>query len=73
VELVAAFRAGDRARAAAIEERLKPLDREIVGKLGPAGVKAAMDAAGYHGGPPRAPLAAVTAADRERIAKVLAA
>lgn len=73
VELVAAFRTGDRGRAAAIQERLKPLDREIVGKLGPAGVKAAMDAAGYHGGPPRAPLAPVTSADREQIAQVLAA
>jgi 4-hydroxy-2-oxoglutarate aldolase len=73
VQLVAAFRAGDKAGAAAIQERLKPLDKEIVGKLGPAGVKAAMDAAGYHGGPVRAPLAAVSAADRERIARLVAA
>ena len=73
VELVAAFRAGDKAKAVAIQERLKPLDREIVGGLGPAGVKAAMDAAGYHGGPPRAPLAAVSATDRERIIRLLAA
>ena len=73
VQLVAAFRAGDKAGAAAIQERLKPLDKEIVGKLGPAGVKAAMDAAGYHGGPVRAPLADVSAADRKRIAQLVAA
>lgn len=73
VALVAAFRAGDKTKAAAIQESLKPFDREIVGRLGPAGVKAAMDAAGYHGGPPRPPLAAVSAPDRERIARLLAA
>ena len=73
VALVAAFRAGDKAKAAAIQETLQPFDREIVGRLGPAGVKAAMDAAGYHGGPPRAPLAPIAASDRERIARLLAA
>ena len=73
VALVAAFRAGDKSRAAALQEQLKPLDREIVGKLGPAGVKAAMDAAGYHGGPVRPPLANVSAADRVRIAQLVGA
>ena len=70
-ELRAAFRAGDRARAGALQERLVPLDREIVGKLGPAGVKAAMDAAGLYGGPVRAPLAGLPPADRERVAKLV--
>jgi 4-hydroxy-2-oxoglutarate aldolase len=73
VALHAAFKAGDKTRAAAIQEQLKPLDREIVGKLGPAGVKAAMDAAGFHGGPVRAPLVDVSAADRARIAQLVAA
>ena len=73
VALAAAFRAGDKARATAIQEQLKPLDREIVGKLGPAGVKAAMDATGLHGGPVRAPLANVSPADRVRIAQLVAA
>lgn len=72
-EVVAAFRAGDKARALAVQERLKPLDKEIVGKLGPAGVKAAMDAAGFHGGPPRAPLTPIADADRKRIAELVAA
>lgn len=73
VELVSAFRTGDTGRAAAIQERLGLLDREIVGRWGPAGVKAAMDAAGYYGGPVRAPLADVPPFERQRIARLLAA
>jgi 4-hydroxy-2-oxoglutarate aldolase len=72
-EILAAFRAGDRARAGRLQERLAPLDRDIVGKLGPPGVKAAMDAVGLYGGLMRPPLAAVGAADRERIAQLVAA
>ena len=73
--MLAAFRAGDRTRAGNLQERLMPLDKEIVAKLGPAGVKAAMDAVGggLYGGPVRAPLAPVAAADRERVAKLVAA
>lgn len=67
VELLTAFRAGDRGTATAIQARLVPLDKEIVGKLGPAGVKAAMDAAGLYGGPVRPPLAPLAPADRERV------
>jgi len=73
VEILAAFRAGDRARAGRLQERLAPLDREVVGKLGPGGVKAAMDAVGLYGGPVRAPLAPVVAADRDRVARLVAA
>jgi 4-hydroxy-2-oxoglutarate aldolase len=72
VELQAAFRAGDRPRAAQLQARLTPLDKEIVGR-GPAGIKAAMDAAGMYGGPVRDPLAPLSAADRERIGRLLAA
>jgi len=72
-DIVATFRAGDRVRAGALQERLVPLDKEIVGKLGPAGVKAAMDAVGLYGGPVRAPLAPVARADRERVATLVAA
>ncbi len=72
-DILAAFRAGDRARAGALQERLAPLDREVVGRLGPAGVKAAMDAAGLYGGPCRPPLAGVSAAERKRVERLLAA
>jgi len=67
-DLVAAFHSGDRAAATALQDRITPLDKEIVGKLGPAGVKAAMDAVGLYGGPPRPPLAPLGTAERERVA-----
>ena len=72
VQIYAAFRAGDRAGAGKLQERLGPLDKEVVGKFGPAGVKAAMDAVGLYGGPVRAPLAPVAASDRERVTKLVA-
>ncbi len=73
--LQAAFRSGDRAGAGRLQERLGPLDKEVVGRLGPAGVKAAMDAVGggLFGGPVRPPLAPLAPADRERVAKLVAA
>jgi 4-hydroxy-2-oxoglutarate aldolase len=67
-DLLAAYQAGDRAAAVALQDRIGRLDKEIVGKLGPAGVKAAMDAVGLYGGPPRPPLAPLGAAERERVA-----
>jgi dihydrodipicolinate synthase/N-acetylneuraminate lyase len=73
VELQAAFRAGDRPRAASLQARLATLDKEIVGRLGPAGIQGAMDAAGLYGGPVRDPLAPLAAADRERVGQLLAA
>lgn len=73
VSLVREFEQGDRAAAGRIQERLTPLDKEIVGKLGPAGVKAAMDAVGggLYGGPVRPPLAPITPADRERVSALV--
>ncbi len=72
-DLVAAFRAGDRARAAALQERVTPLDRRIVGGLGPAGIKVAMAAAGLYGGPVRAPLADLAPADAREVAELIGA
>ena len=42
--------------AAALQQRLAPLGREIVGTMGVAGVKAALDLVGLAGGQPRSPL-----------------
>ena len=67
-DLLAAYRSGDRAAALALQDRIGPLDKAIVGKLGPAGVKAAMDAVGLYGGPTRPPLAPLSEAERERVA-----
>src|SRR5439155_617450 len=62
VDLFAAFRAGDRARAEALQQPLIPLNKAIVSELGAAGVKAAMDGGGLTGGPVRAPLPALAPA-----------
>lgn len=72
-DLLAAFRSGDRTTARGLQERLAPLDKEIVGRLGPAGVKAAMDvvAGGFYGGPVRPPLAPLAPADQERVAALV--
>jgi len=67
-ELLTAFHGGDRDAASALQNRIGPLDKEIVSKLGPAGVKAAMDAVELYGGPPRPPLAPLGPAERERVA-----
>jgi len=70
-----AFQAGDRSRAAALQERLTPLSNEIVGGMGVPGVKAAMDevGGGLTGGAPRPPLVPVRPAQRQRIAALLEA
>jgi 4-hydroxy-2-oxoglutarate aldolase len=65
------FRAGDVGTAGRLQERLIPLARTIVGKLGVAGVKAAMDAVGLGGGVPRAPLLPLRPADRETLLATL--
>ena len=70
-EVYAVYRSGDHSRAGVLQEPLVPLDKEIVGKLGPAGVKAAMDVVGLAGGPVRAPLAPLSPADRARVARLL--
>lgn len=72
-KLYAAYRAGDHETAGALQERLTPLAREIVGALGPAGIKAAMEIVGLPGGPVRPPLAPVDARQRTRVVEVLAA
>jgi 4-hydroxy-2-oxoglutarate aldolase len=72
VDLATLCARGD-AGAAAQQERVAQLDREIVGKLGPAGIKAAMDAVGLVGGPVRPPLAPLEPAVRAGVAQLLAA
>jgi 4-hydroxy-2-oxoglutarate aldolase len=66
-----AFRAGDRASAGAVQERLTPLNRGTVGERGIPGVKAAMDLAGLVGGPVRPPLMDLGSAERGAVAALL--
>ena len=59
--------------ASEVQARLTPLGRDVAGALGPAGIKAAMEIVGLTGGEPRAPLLALGALDRARVAEMLAA
>jgi dihydrodipicolinate synthase/N-acetylneuraminate lyase len=73
LELYSAFARGELARAGRAQERLQPLAKGVVAGLGVAGVKAAMDAVGLHGGPVRAPLLPLRSAQREELASLLSA
>ena len=64
---------GDATAAAAAQAKLAPLAREIVGRMGVAGVKGALDAIGLAGGAPRLPLRALTAGERGEIDELLGA
>jgi 4-hydroxy-2-oxoglutarate aldolase len=68
VELHQAVAAGDHPRARDLQQRLAPLARMVTSELGISGLKAALDLAGFHGGPPRAPLRPLGGADRRRLA-----
>ena len=71
VSVCRAFASGDMAAAGRAQERLVPLARTIVGELGVAGVKAALDLVGLTGGRVRAPLLPLRGSVRERVADLL--
>jgi len=73
IEVYEQFGRGDLADAEAAQARLRTVNAEIVGALGIAGIKAAMDAVGLAGGPPRPPLLALPRAERQRVAALLEA
>jgi dihydrodipicolinate synthase/N-acetylneuraminate lyase len=70
-EVGAAFEAGERQRAGTVQEKVAPLHREIVGGLGIAGVKVAIDTVGLAGGPVRSPLHDLNERDRTRVVGLL--
>jgi 4-hydroxy-2-oxoglutarate aldolase len=61
----------DAAGAEALQARLTPLAKEIVGDMGIAGVKAAMDCVGLRGGLPRSPLQPLGRAGLDRVRQLL--
>ncbi len=71
--LYRAFQREDRQAAGAMQERLDPLARDIVGAFGPAGIKCAMEIVGLGCGPVRAPLTDLDARQRARVVHTLAA
>lgn len=71
LEVLAAVRAGDSARAAAAQAKLLPMANVIVARLGVPGVKAAMDHVGRVGGSPRIPLLPLAAELRAEMVAAL--
>jgi 4-hydroxy-2-oxoglutarate aldolase len=61
----------DSATAESLQNRLTPLAKTIVGELGIAAVKAAMDLIGLKGGSPRSPLQPLSRADADRVRQLL--
>lgn len=67
----AAFVAGDKRRAGSAQEVVAPLHREIVVRLGVAGVKAAIDYVDLAGGPVRSPLSDLAGRERDKVLELL--
>ena len=67
------FRAGRHAEARDLQRRLTPLAKLVTTGLGVAGLKKAMDLAGFAGGEPRAPLGPLTAEAASQVRDALAA
>jgi 4-hydroxy-2-oxoglutarate aldolase len=70
--LYRAHEAGDHARARALQQAIMPLAVAITAGHGVAGLKAAMDAAGFQGGTVRAPLLPVVEGARRELALLVA-
>jgi 4-hydroxy-2-oxoglutarate aldolase len=69
--LYRAFAAGDHERAREIQQALLPLAAAVTATHGVAGLKAAMDLAGRHGGAVRAPLLPLPPAARDALRPLL--
>ena len=65
--------AGRLADALALQQRLTPLGRAVTSGFGIAGLKAALDLAGYEGGDPRPPLGPLASEGIEKIRTLLEA
>jgi 4-hydroxy-2-oxoglutarate aldolase len=61
------WKAGKLEEAKAEQYKLMALNQKVSGKFGVAGVKAAMDLAGFYGGPPRSPLFPLTADEKKKL------
>ena len=70
--LYRAHEAGDHARARSLQQAIMPLAVAVTAGHGVAGLKAAMDAAGFRGGAVRAPLLPVGEAVRRELVELVA-
>jgi len=71
LEIYDTFTAGDRDASSEAQRSVAPLAAEIVGRMGVAGVKAAMDRVGLNGGRVRAPLVPLGIEDEARVDALL--
>jgi 4-hydroxy-2-oxoglutarate aldolase len=71
MEVYELARAGESARALALQQRLMPASKKIVSEGGVAGTKYAMDVRGYFGGLPRRPLLPLSEPQKKEITAVL--
>lgn len=71
VEIYLAAMSADHAHARWLQEKLVPLSRAVTSQFGIAGLKAAMQMAGYRAGPPRAPLRAASQEESEKIKAIM--
>ena len=70
-ELYEACKAVDLDKTRRLHYMLIKLNKSVSGSFGVAGVKYAMDVAGYHGGDPRLPLLPISEEDRQAIRKAI--
>jgi 4-hydroxy-2-oxoglutarate aldolase len=71
VEIYRAFNAGEDEHASKLQSKLTPLAAAVTTRFGIAGLKAALDLAGFRGGSVRAPLRAPDDSARNEIAQLL--
>jgi len=71
VELYEAVTANEHTKARELHNRIAPLSQLVTANLGVAGLKAAMEIAGFTGGPPRSPLLDVGEPGRQMIRAVM--
>ena len=71
IEIFQLFRQGEIERAQQLQSKLTPFAAAVTTRFGIGGLKAALDLAGYRGGPVRAPLRSPTREQRKEIQKLL--
>ena len=71
IDIQRLFEAGRWDEAAELQRRMIPVNAAVTARFGIAGLKAALDALGYHGGPVRSPLEDITGDDFQALWDVL--
>jgi len=71
VDIYRLFKAGRWDEAAELQRRMIPVNAAVTARFGIAGLKAALDMLGYHGGPVRSPLLDLTESERQVLRDVL--